>query len=92
MTDYKINFTKTFLKELSSLPEFIRTKTEKIVFDDLRKNSPFDLGNIEKLKGYQDKYKIRIGDYRIGLTLDKNNKRIIFQRVAHRKDIYKLFP
>ncbi|OGU15337.1 MAG: plasmid stabilization protein [Ignavibacteria bacterium GWB2_35_12] len=92
MTEYKLIFTKTFLKELYSLPELVRTEAEKIVFNDLRNISPFDVGNIEKLKGYQDKYKIRIGDYRIGLTLEKNNKRIIFQRVAHRKDIYKLFP
>ena len=44
------------------------------------------------MKGYKDKYKIRVGDYRIGLTLDKQNQTIICQRVAHRREIYKIFP
>ena len=44
------------------------------------------------MKGYPDKYKIRVGDYRIGITLDKQTKTLICQRIAHRKDIYKIFP
>jgi mRNA interferase RelE/StbE len=44
------------------------------------------------MKGYKDKYKIRVGDYRIGLTIDKTNQTIICQRVAHRREIYQIFP
>lgn len=44
------------------------------------------------MKGYKDKYKIRVGDYRIGLTLDKKNQTIICQRVANPREIYKIFP
>ncbi len=44
------------------------------------------------MKGYADKYKIRVGDYRIGITLEKETSTLICQRVAHRKDIYKIFP
>ena len=44
------------------------------------------------MKGYKDKYKIRIGDYRIGLTIDKKQKLIICQRIAHRREIYQIFP
>lgn len=44
------------------------------------------------MKGYKDKYKIRVGDYRIGLTLDQETQTILFQRVAHRSEIYKIFP
>ena len=44
------------------------------------------------MKGYKDKYKIRVGDYRIGLTIDKKNQTIICQRVAHRREIYQIFP
>ncbi|MEG3983785.1 hypothetical protein QUA08_23760, partial [Microcoleus sp. T3B2] len=38
------------------------------------------------------KYKIRVGDYRIGLTVDAPTKTLICQRVAHRRDIYRIFP
>nr|WP_308253415.1 type II toxin-antitoxin system RelE/ParE family toxin [Geminocystis sp. GBBB08] len=44
------------------------------------------------MKGYKDKYKIRVGDYRIGLTIDKTNQTIICQRVTHRREIYQIFP
>ena len=44
------------------------------------------------MKGYKDKYKIRVGDYRIGLTIDKKNQTTVCQRVAHRREIYKIFP
>jgi mRNA interferase RelE/StbE len=44
------------------------------------------------MKGYPDKYKIRVGDYRIGLTVDAPTNTLICQRVAHRRDIYRIFP
>lgn len=44
------------------------------------------------MKGYADKYKIRVGDYRIGLTVDAATKTLICQRVAHRRDTYRIFP
>ena len=47
---------------------------------------------MERLRGFKGKYKIRIGNYRIGLKVDKEAREIICLRVAHRKDIYKKFP
>ncbi len=44
------------------------------------------------MKGYRDKYKIRIGNYRIGIAVDRENRVIICQRIAHRRDIYRIFP
>jgi mRNA interferase RelE/StbE len=44
------------------------------------------------MKGYPGKYKVRIGHYRIGVTVDKKKKLIVCNRIAHRKDIYRLFP
>lgn len=90
---WRIEYTKRFLKELSKLPEAVRSKAEKIAFDELVSlNNPFALGYLEPMTGYPDKYKIRLGDYRIGITLDKENQVIICQRIAHRKEIYKIFP
>ena len=89
---WKIEYTKRFLKELAKLPREVQEKSEKIVFEDLTRNNPFDLGYIEQMTGYSGKYKIRVGKYRIGITIEKTSKLIICQRVAHRKDIYKVFP
>jgi mRNA interferase RelE/StbE len=89
---WKIEYAKRFLKELSELPEEIRTQAESIVFEELLTNNPFGLGYVERMRGYPDKYKIRIGDYRIGITIDKKNNLVICQRIAHRREIYRIFP
>jgi mRNA interferase RelE/StbE len=88
----KIEYNKRFLKELASLPKEVQPRVESIVFSELEADNPFELGYISKMKGYKDKYKVRVGDYRIGLTIDKTNRTIICQRVAHRREIYKIFP
>lgn len=46
--------------------------------------------NLKKLSGSKIAYRIRIGDYRIAFYYEKGI--IQFARIAHRKDIYKVFP
>jgi mRNA interferase RelE/StbE len=89
---WEVDFTKRFLKELASLPSNVQTRIEIIIFHELKSDNPFSLGYIEKMKGYSDKYKIRVGDYRIGISVDSLGKRITCQRVAHRREIYRIFP
>ncbi|MFB2833142.1 type II toxin-antitoxin system RelE family toxin [Floridanema evergladense] len=45
---------------------------------------------MKKLKGYENAYRIRVGDYRIGFTFDSET--VIFYRVLHRKEFYRYFP
>ena len=52
-----------------------------------------NLTTIPKLKKMQGKgsyYRIRLGDYRVGLQI--NNKTLTLIRFMSRKDIYKYFP
>ncbi len=87
----EIDYRKRFLKELSKIPTEIRSSIESFVFKELPKaNSIFELGSVEKMKGYPSYYKIRFGSYRIGLRI-KNDK-VILERALHRKDIYRYFP
>lgn len=65
---------KAILKELSKLPHQIQGQAEKIVFQELTSTNPFNLEYLEHMTGYHDKYKIRIGKYRIGITIDKSQK------------------
>jgi len=64
---WKVEYTKRFLKELSELPKEIQSQAEDIVFKDLLATNPFSLGYLEGMTGYPNKYKIRIGSYRIGM-------------------------
>jgi mRNA interferase RelE/StbE len=46
--------------------------------------------NLEKIKGDDNYFRIRIKNYRIGLFIDQNTVNIV--RCLHRKDMYKFFP
>ena len=87
-----VEYKKRFLKELAKLPEDVQAHAEKIVFEEFLCENPFDLGYLEQMRGYTGKYKIRIGQYRIGITLNKKDQIIVCNRIAHRKDIYRYFP
>lgn len=87
-----MNTQSGFSKDLAALLVEIQTRVEPIIFQELESENPFDLGYLEKMTGYADKYKIRLGDYRIGITIDKPTKTLICQRIAHRKEIYRIFP
>jgi mRNA interferase RelE/StbE len=85
-------YKKAFLKDLAKLPLPYRQQIEKLVFKKIPQlDSVFAVPNMKKIKGYQDYYRIRVGDYRIGCEV-KEAKRVIFYRVKSRSDIYKLFP
>ena len=45
---------------------------------------------IKKLRAFEQIYRIRIGDYRLGIYI--NDDVVEFIRCLHRKDIYKYFP
>ena len=87
----KIEYRKKFLKELSKIHIRERSRIEDFVFKDLPEaNSIFELGNVEQLKGYPSYYKVRFGQYRIGMKLKDGI--VILEKALHRKDIYRYFP
>jgi len=87
----KIEFRKKFLKELLKLPNPYQAHIEKFVFEILPTyDNLSEIGKIEKMTGYKNYFKIRFGDYRVGIK--KENDVIIIETVKHRKEIYKFFP
>lgn len=87
----KIEYRKKFLKELSKIHIRERSRIESFVFKELPEaNSIFELGNVEQMKGYPYYYKVRFGQYRIGLKMKDDTA--ILERALHRKDIYRYFP
>ncbi len=49
------------------------------------------LSRVKKIEGFDGFYRIKIGDYRLGLELSAGNK-VILIRLLQRKDIYRYFP
>jgi len=50
-----------------------------------------DILHIKKIEGYDSFYRIKIGDYRLGMEA-LSNKEVVLVRFLHRKDIYRYFP
>lgn len=83
-------YHKKFLKDLAALPTDERNRIEQFAFNEVIRSKSFRYIRTEKLQGYKNYYKIRFGNYRVGLHHENNT--LTFERVLHRKEIYKLFP
>lgn len=84
-------YQKKFLKDLAVIPSVQRDEIEQFVFDFLPTCKTLaDTGKFEKMSGYDNCYKARIGNYRVGAVHE--NGRLELKRVLHRKEIYRFFP
>jgi mRNA interferase RelE/StbE len=87
----KTYFEESFEKDLRKVKHKGSLKKVKEVIDEVRNSEDLrDIRRLEKLKGYKTFYRIKAGDYRIGIEIV--NDKVIFTRFLHRKDIYKYFP
>ena len=87
----EVEFLSKFNKDISSVKQkTTKASIIKIIEQLENAGSITDISGVKKLKGFKDAYRIRIGDYRLGLFVSKNKAQ--FARFVHRKDIYKLFP
>lgn len=93
---WKILLSKRVLKGVKNKPDHIQQKFKAIFFKKAEVRNPFnqdEMGaKIEKLKATGDFYKIRIGDYRVGIYLDKKNKILKVATIFHRGKDYSNFP
>ena len=86
-----VKFEAKFAKDLRTIknPKHL-DKVKEIINACKAVRDLSELNQIKKLQGYDSFYRIRLGDYRIGIEVV--NDEIIFTRFLHRKDIYKYFP
>jgi len=86
----EVEFRKSFLKDLKGKDNAILNQL-RILIEKLETSNSLELiKNIKKMKGSESYYRIKLGDYRLGLKVE-NNKLIII-RFLHRKEIYRYFP
>ena len=81
---YNIQWTITAERQLTKLDK--STKKEIISKIDSIQDNPFLY--VTKLVGF-DAFKLRVGDYRVILGIEKKNLVILILKVGHRKNIYK---
>ncbi|MEO8071696.1 MAG: type II toxin-antitoxin system mRNA interferase toxin, RelE/StbE family [Acidobacteriota bacterium] len=87
----KAEFRESFKADLEKVRNAkLLVKVRKAIENVEDANSPQEIRNFKKLKGSKTHYRIRIGDYRVGLRIDGDT--IVFVRFLSRKEIYRFFP
>lgn len=87
----KTKFREKFEKDIDHITS--RTVLEsiaKVIEIAGKAPKPQDIPNLKKMKGDKTAYRIRIGNYRIGIYIIKDT--IEFTRVLPRDKIYGYFP
>jgi len=79
---YSIKWEERALREIEKLEKVIYSRIFKKI-DELKYG--FDSSDIKKMQG-GEKYRLRIGDYRVIFSIKKET--IIIWKVEHRKNIY----
>ena len=69
-----------------SLLRRVRTTIERIEAAETLNEVP----NLRTISGAGGLYRVRVGDYRIGLAVEEDV--VEFVRCLHRRDIYRYFP
>lgn len=87
----KLKIDKSFEKDTDKLnnPK-LQQKIALCIEQVIAVDSISGISNIKKLSGFKYHYRIRIGDYRVGIVIKDDE--VIFERFLHRKDIYKFYP
>jgi mRNA-degrading endonuclease RelE of RelBE toxin-antitoxin system len=87
-----VQYRQAFLKDLKKLRgQSVYDRVYKLAFvtlpevDGLR-----DVPGVKAMKGYPHRYRIRIGNYRIGIEAQGGSVEVM--RVLHRRDFYRYFP
>ena len=86
-----VEFLNKFSKDINKLSDpQIRASVIKVIEQIESANNLSTIQNLKKLKGHKSAYRIKLGDYRIGIFVV--GKVVEIARIVHRKDIYKVFP
>lgn len=83
---YRIEFTPAAARTFKKLPSSVQSRiTPKV---DALAASPRPHG-VEKLAGHEDRYRIRVGEYRIIYVIDDELRGVTVAVIGHRREVYR---
>ena len=87
----KTVFLRHFFKDLDNLNDkCIKAQVKDIILSVESSSKATEIKSLKKLKGYKHAFRIKMGDYRIGVFIE--NDTVEFARIAHRREVYRIFP
>lgn len=76
----EIRFTKDAVKQINALDKPAKNRIKEAIY-------ALPKGDIKKLKGYSNKYRLRVGNYRIVYNITDDT--IVIGAILPRGDVYK---
>ena len=87
----KVEFNESFLRDVKSVKDKSVLAKLKTAIETVEQADSLDnITHLKKMRGSREYFRIRIGDFRVGLMLEGDT--LIFIRLLNRKDIYRYFP
>ena len=88
----KVLYSKKFSNDLDHIATDRKLKKKLLhLINQIKQiESLAELENVRKIQGYDGYFRIRLGDYRLGVKI--TDKGLEMLRFLHRKDIYRRFP
>lgn len=83
---YEIVIKKSTAKKIAALPKEIKASVINHIFELSDEPRP---SGCKKLKGEENVWRIRVGDYRVIYSIFDNILVVEILRANHRKDVYK---
>ena len=85
------HFKNSYGRDLKKITDKnLKAEIKKAVLSVSNARTIKDIPKLRKLRGYMIHYRIRVGDYRIGITIEGDM--VTFVRCLPRKDFYRVFP
>lgn len=82
---YEVEFKSAAEKNLAKLPKKIQKRIQGVI--TVLETNPLP-PKAEKMKG-RDAYRIRVSDYRIIYSIEKNKLLIVVVSIGHRREVYR---
>jgi mRNA interferase RelE/StbE len=86
MASYRIEWKTSAVKELKNLDRSVVGRIVEAVGSLADEPLP---GGCRKLRGSEDTYRVRVGDYRVVYEVLGGARVVKIVRVRHRKDVYR---
>jgi mRNA interferase RelE/StbE len=87
----KVEFNESFLKDLKAVKDkSVLAKVKAAIETGELAETLDQITHLKKMRGSREYFRIRIGDFRLGLKLEGDT--LVFIRFLNRKEIYRYFP
>lgn len=87
----KTRFRKSFARDLRKIKDReLRERIAAAIEQVEEAQAPAEIGDLKKMAGEGSYFRIRVGEYRIGVEIEGDT--VEFVRCLSRRDLYKHFP